>query len=90
MTERLDALRARFGTLKGVDRPVQNGDFVSIDLSAHVDGEEVDAVKGVSYEVGSNNMLEGMDEALIGLKAEETKSFIAPLAGGDRAGQDAD
>ena len=82
-------LRARFGTLKGVERPVQDGDFVSIDLSADVDGEEVDAVKGVSYEVGSNNMLEGMDEALIGMQADETKTFTAPLAGGDREGQDA-
>ena len=87
--ERLDALRARFGTLKGVERPVQDGDFVSIDLSADVDGEEIDAVKGVSYEVGSNNMLEGMDEALIGMQADETKTFTAPLAGGDREGQDA-
>src|SRR5699024_2259869 len=55
--ERLDALRARFGTLVGVDRAVQDGDFVSLDLSAKVDGEEVDSVKGVSYEVGSGNML---------------------------------
>ena len=89
VTERLDALRARFGTLKGVERPVQDGDFVSIDLSAEIDGEEIDAVKGVSYEVGSKNMLEGMDEALVGMTADETKSFTAPLAGGDQAGAEA-
>ena len=88
--ERLDALRARFGTLVGVDRAVQDGDFVSIDLSAEVDGEEVDSVKGVSYEVGSGNMLEGLDEALVGMSADETKQFTAPLAGGDRAGQQAE
>lgn len=86
----LTALQQRFGTLKGVDRPVQQGDFVSIDLSATVEGEEVDAVTGVSYEVGSGNMLEGIDEALVGMSAGETKSFAAPLAGGDRAGQEAD
>ncbi len=86
---RLDALRARFGTLKGVDRAVQDGDFVSIDLSAEVDGEEVDAVTGVSYEVGSKNMLEGLDEALVGMAVDETKTFMAPLAGGDKAGQEA-
>ncbi|MGN6754446.1 MAG: trigger factor [Intrasporangium sp.] len=88
--ERLDALRARFGTLVGVERPVQDGDFVSLDLSAEVDGEEVDSVKGVSYEVGSGNMLEGLDEALLGMSADETKQFTAPLAGGDRAGQEAE
>ena len=88
--ERLDALRARFGTLKGVDRDVQDGDFVSIDLAAEIDGESVDSVTGVSYEVGSKNMLEGLDEALIGMKVDESKEFQAPLAGGDQQGQVAD
>lgn len=89
VTERLDALRARFGTLVGVDRAVQDGDFVSIDLSAEIGGEEIDSVKGISYEVGSKNMLEGMDEALVGMAVDETKTFVAPLAGGDQEGQDA-
>ena len=88
--ERMTALRERFGTLVGVERAVENGDFVSIDLAATIDGEEIDSVSGVSYEVGSGNMLPGMDEALIGLSAGETKEFTAPLAGGDREGQDAD
>ena len=88
--ERLNDLRARFGTLKGVDRAVEDGDFVSIDLAATIEGEEIDAVKGVSYEVGSKNMLDGLDEALVGMTADETKSFTAPLAGGDREGQDAE
>jgi trigger factor len=88
--ERLDTLRARFGTLKGVDREVQDGDFVSIDLSAAIDGEEVDSVTGVSYEVGSKNMLDGLDDALIGMKVDESKDFQAPLAGGDQEGQVAD
>jgi trigger factor len=87
--QRLTDLRARFGTLKGVDRTVQDGDFVSIDLSAEIDGEQIDSVTGVSYEVGSKNMLEGLDEALIGMTADETKDFTAPLAGGDQEGQDA-
>lgn len=89
VTERLDALRARFGTLVGVDRVVQDGDFVSIDLSAEIGGEEIDSVKGISYEVGSKNMLEGMDDALVGMAVDETKTFVAPLAGGDQEGQDA-
>ena len=88
--ERLTALRERFGSLVGVDRAVEDGDFVSIDLTASIDGDEIDSVSGVSYEVGSGNMLEGMDEALIGLTAGESKDFTAPLAGGDHAGRDAD
>jgi trigger factor len=88
--ERLTGLRERFGTLVGVDRPVEEGDHVSIDLSAEIDGESVDSVTGVSYEVGSANMLEGMDEALVGMEAGETKEFTAPLAGGDHEGQVAD
>ncbi|WP_370894133.1 trigger factor [Janibacter sp. GXQ6167] len=88
--ERLTELRERFGTLTGVDRAVESGDFVSIDLKAAIDGEEIDAVEGISYEVGSGNMLEGMDDALVGMTQGETKTFTAPLAGGDKAGQDAD
>jgi len=87
---RLTDLRQRFGTLVGVDRAVETGDHVSIDLSATIGDTEIDAVEGISYEVGSGNMLEGMDEALVGLKAGETKEFKAPLAGGDHEGEDAD
>ena len=79
--ERLTALRERFGTLVGVDRAVEEGDHVSIDLSAEIDGEPVDSVSGVSYEVGSGNMLEGMDEALVGMAAGETTGVHRPAGG---------
>ncbi|WP_377643623.1 trigger factor [Oryzobacter terrae] len=88
--ERLTSLRERFGTLVGVERAAEEGDFVSLDLRAEIDGEEIDSVSGVSYEVGTKNMLEGMDEALVGMSAGETKTFTAPLAGGDQEGQDAE
>jgi trigger factor len=87
--ERLTALRERFGSLVGVERAVEDGDHVSIDLSAEIDGEEIDTVSGVSYEVGTATMLEGLDDALVGMAAGETKQFTAPLAGGDREGQEA-
>ena len=90
VTTRLDALRERFGTLVGVDRPAAEGDFVVVDLTATVDGEQVDQVSGVSYQIGSGNMLEGLDEALTGLSAGETTTFTAPLAGGEHAGETAD
>ena len=86
---RLDALRARFGTLVGVDRPAAEGDFVVIDLTATIGDEQVDQAGGVSYQIGSGNMLEGLDEALTGLSAGETTTFEAPLAGGERAGETA-
>src|SRR6478609_680406 len=88
--ERLTALRERFGSLVGVERAVEDGDFVSIDLSAAIGDEEIDSVTGVSYEVGSKNMLEGLDDALLGMAAGESKNFTAPLAGGDHEGDDAD
>lgn len=90
VAERLDALRERFGTLVGVDRPAAEGDFVVLDLKAVIDGEEVDSVSGVSYQIGSGNMLEGLDEALTGLSADETTTFSAPLAGGEHEGKDAE
>jgi len=81
--EQLTALRARFGTLTTVEKTVETGDFVSIDLSAKVDGEEIDGgtVKDISYEVGTNRMVDGLDEALQGLKEGESKRFTAGLVG---------
>ncbi|MCP2263748.1 trigger factor [Promicromonospora thailandica] len=90
VAERLEALRERFGTLVGVDRPAVEGDYVVIDLKAVIGDEEVDSVSGVSYQIGSGNMLEGLDEALTGLSAGETTTFKAPLAGGDHEGEEAD
>lgn len=85
----LDELRARFGTLKSVDRPAAEGDHVTLDLQALVDGEEVDAANDLSYEVGSGTMLEGMDEAVTGLSADEDATFETKLAGGEHSGADA-
>ncbi|KGM13294.1 trigger factor [Cellulomonas bogoriensis] len=87
--ERLETLRERFGTLVGVDRPAKDRDFVVVDLKATVDGDEVDSVSGISYQIGAGNMLEGLDEALVGLSAGETTTFETSLAGGDHAGQSA-
>jgi trigger factor len=86
--ERLTSLRERFGSLKTVDRPAADGDFLSIDLKAEIDGDEIDSVTGVSYQVGSGEMLAGMDDVLPGLSAGETTTYTTPLAGGDRAGED--
>ena len=87
--EQVQSLRERFGTLVGVDRPAAEGDFVTIDLAAVVAGEDVDAVQGTSYQVGSGNMLEGLDEVLEGLSAGEETTYEGPLAAGDHAGETA-
>jgi trigger factor len=87
----LQNLRARFGTLTGVERAAEDGDFVSIDLSATVDGEDVPEAKteGLSHEVGSGQLIEGLDDAIKGLKVDETRVFPTTLAAGDHVGQEA-
>ncbi|GAB2979165.1 MAG TPA: trigger factor [Actinotalea caeni] len=87
--ESLTTLRQRYASLVGVDRPVADGDFLSIDLRAAIGDEEIDTASGVSYQVGSGNLLPGIDEAVIGLSAGETATFSAPLAGGEHAGEEA-
>ncbi|MFJ2620025.1 trigger factor [Glutamicibacter sp. NPDC087344] len=85
----LDDLRGRFGTLKDVEAPAAADAFVTIDLTASVEGEEVDSAQGLSYQIGSGNMLEGMDEAITGLSAGEDATFETELAGGEHAGKPA-
>ncbi len=87
----LQSLRARFGTLTGVERAAQTGDFVSIDLSATVDGQEVPeaSTEGLSHEVGSGQLVDGLDEAIVGLSAGETRVFTTKLAAGEHAGKEA-
>jgi trigger factor len=87
--EYLTALRERFASLRTVERAAETGDFVALDLAATVDGAAVDDAQttGYSYEVGSGSMLDGLDDALAGMTAGETKTFEAELAGGSQAGQ---
>lgn len=86
----LDKLRSRFGTLVTVDRPAKAGDFVELDLVATIDGNEIDRAEGVSYEVGSGELLEGIDEAVESLTAGEDTTFRSKLVGGDHAGEEAE
>ncbi|WP_298040006.1 trigger factor [uncultured Microbacterium sp.] len=86
----LDKLRARFGTLIPVDRPAAKGDFVELDLVATIDGAEIDRAEGVSYELGSGELLEGIDDAVESLTAGEDTTFRSKLVGGDHAGSEAE
>jgi trigger factor len=90
--DQLKGLRERFATLKTVERAAQEGDFVQIDLTATVDGEEVPggSATNISHEVGSKQLLPGLDEVLVGMSAGDSRTFVTQLVGGDFAGRDAD
>jgi trigger factor len=90
--DQLTGLQARFGTLTGVQRPAAKDDFVVIDLSATVNGEAVEEAQttGMSHQVGSGQLIEGLDEALEGMSAGETKQFTTTLVAGEHAGEQAE
>ena len=81
--EQIESLRTRFGTLTTVDRAIANGDFATLDMNAFINGETVDGgqANDLSYEVGSDKMIPGLDEILIGMKVGETKRFDTELVG---------
>jgi len=88
----VDALRQRFATLKTVERAAADGDYVQIDLNAQVDGQDVEGgqASNVSHEVGSGQLLPGLDEVLVGMAAGDENTFVTQLVGGDFAGKEAD
>jgi trigger factor len=92
VAEYLGSLQERFASLKSVPRSVQPDDYVSIDLSATVDGKPVEDAQasGLSYQVGSESLLDGLDTALVGMAAGDSATFRTELAGGEFAGREAD
>ncbi len=88
--EKLDELRARFGTLITVDRPATKGDFLQLDLIATIGDEQVDTANQISYELGSGELLEGLDDAVETLTAGESTTFKSVLLGGDHEGEEAE
>ncbi|TQO21008.1 trigger factor [Rhodoglobus vestalii] len=87
--DELDTLRARFGTLVTVERPAKKGDFAQLDLVAKIGDTEVDSASSISYELGSGELIEGIDEALDSLSAGESTTFESVLLGGDHEGETA-
>ncbi len=88
--DELLAVRTRFGTLVTVDRPAKKGDFVVLDLEAKIGGKVVDTAGSISYEVGSGDLIDGLDEAVETLTAGESTTFKSTLLGGDHAGEEAE
>ncbi|MFI9273837.1 trigger factor [Kitasatospora sp. NPDC052896] len=85
----LEQLRERFSSVKDVERAAAAGDIVVLDLEAKVDGEvpEDGTANGVSYEIGSGRLLDGIDEAVTGLEAGGSQTFTTELKGGTQAGK---
>ncbi len=90
IADELDKLRSRFGTLASVDRPAKKGDFLQIDLTASIGGNTVDTAESISYELGSGELIAGIDDALETLTAGEETTFKSTLLGGDHEGEEAE
>lgn len=90
--ERLEIMRQRFATRTDVDRAAADGDVVVIDLVATKDGEDLEdaTASGITYKIGSGGMLDGLDEAVKGLSADESANFKSTLVGGPNEGEEAD
>lgn len=91
--QQLERMREQFGQVEEADRVAEEGDFVSVDVSATVDGEELEDASATEllYRVGSGGLLEGADEVLTGVRAGDqvTLQSALPESFGDNAGKDA-
>ena len=87
--EQLTGLRGRFGSLKTVERSAKDGDVILIDLAGTHEGVEVPDVtaSALSYELGSDGMVPGFDDAVRGAKADEVRDFVFTPEGGEWAGK---
>jgi trigger factor len=92
VAESVEQLRDRFASTTPVERPAADGDVVVVDLAATVDGEVLEdgVAKGVTYTIGSGQLLDGIDEAVIGLEAGGSATFTSELKGGSAAGKQAE
>ncbi|MDQ0830979.1 trigger factor [Streptomyces achromogenes] len=88
----VEQLRERFASTSPVERAAEDGDVVTVDLEAKVDGEVLEdgVASGVSYTIGSGELLEGIDEAVKGLEAGGETTFTSELKGGSAAGKEAE
>ncbi|EKX64204.1 trigger factor [Streptomyces ipomoeae] len=88
----VEQLRERFASTSPVERAAEDGDVVTIDLQAKVDGEVLEdgIAEGVSYTIGSGELLDGIDDAVKGLEAGAEATFTSELKGGSAAGKEAE
>ena len=87
----LDTLRERFGELKDTKRKLKTDDYAIIDLEATVDGEKLDdaSAEGLTYRVGADDLMKGLDTALRGMKTDEDNEFESEIKYGEHKGEKA-
>lgn len=90
--EQVEALRERFATVTTVERPAEDGDTLTIDLDAEIDGEPLPeaSTEGLTYKVGTGDLVDGLDDAVTGLSAGESATFTTTLVAGEHSGDSAD
>lgn len=88
--EQLTGLRGRFASLTPVERAAADGDILLVDLLGYeADGTSVEDLSGhaLSYELGTDGMLPGFDDAVRGATAGETRTFEFTPEGGEFVGR---
>ena len=87
----LDTLRERFGELKDTKRKLKKDDFAIIDLEATINGEKLEdaSTEGLTYRVGADDLMDGLDKAIKGLKTGEEAEFTSEIQYGDHKGEEA-
>lgn len=88
----VEELRERFASTAPVERAAEDGDVVTLDLEAKVDGDVLEdgVASGVSYTIGSGELLDGIDDAVKGVEAGGEATFASELKGGSAAGKEAE
>lgn len=81
----LEDLAERFGELKDTKRKMKTGDYAIIDITAEVDGEKIEeaSTEGLSYSIGDDNLIKGLDTALRGMKTGEDNEFTSTIQSGE-------
>ena len=81
----LEELAERFGELKDTKRKMKTGDFAIIDIDVEVDGKKIEEAssKGMTYQIGDDNLIKGLDTALRGLKTDEDAEFTTTITAGE-------
>lgn len=88
--EQLTGLRGRFASLTPVERAAADGDILLVDLLGYeADGTSVEDLSGhaLSYELGTDGMLPGFDDAVRGATAGEARTFEFTPEGGEYVGR---
>ncbi|WP_165241643.1 trigger factor [Corynebacterium lizhenjunii] len=89
--EALEQLAERFGELKDTKRKMKTGDYAIIDIVAEIDGEKIEdaSTEGLSYRIGDDDLIKGLDTALRGLKTGEDAEFTTEMQTGEHKGEEA-